>query len=766
MESTNATMILVREGFTAENADLLRNETLFHNANGYIGVRGCWEEGYPHGYDTIRGQYINGYYNSYPIQPEEWHIGFLREKHTMVNTFDTQTINLEIDGEPVDLFTGKVLSFRRTLDMKKGITRREFRWESPEGRILEAEITRMTSFEMLPLFTIEYRVRAVNFTGKLTVQSAQEGNVSNYFNQKDSRVAGEKRHHIDVQRVEMLPDETGLLVSSTTNSGLESACAVRHQVSVECEKQFHTSDTRIDYFMTMPLKQGEEVCVTKYTVMCDVRRYEQPAESAVSLLEQAVSRGLAYWYMRQTEYLDDFWNRSAIVLDGDEELNLSLNFSLYGLLQSAGKDGKSNIGAKGLSGEGYMGHYFWDTEMYMLPFFSLTQPELAKKLLGYRYSILNAARDNARRMGHPVGALFPWRTINGKECSYYYPAGGAQYHINGDISYAVIQYFLLTGDWDYMRQQGAEILFETARVWYDLGNFCDGRFEIHDVTGPDEYTCIVSNNYYTNVSAQYNLRWAKMVYEHLKKENQLADLEKRIGITEQEIEGFAKAAKQMYLVYDAKRDITPQDDSFLRKKRWELDTIPEGQGPLMQHNFLYHIYRYQICKQADAVLAHFLFEDAQKLSTMRNSFEYYEKITTHDSSLSRCIFSIMASKLQMEEKAYDYFSFSSKTDLLDTQKNTKDGIHTACMGGTYMAIVFGFLGLRIKDRGFFFTPRIPKQWKSCTLRLVLRDRLIEVSADANACRFTLLKGAPITLYVYGKAYKLNTELYVGREEDK
>ena len=300
MESTNATMILVREGFTAENADLLRNETLFHNANGYIGVRGCWEEGYPHGYDTIRGQYINGYYNSYPIQTEEWHVGFLREKHTMVNTFDTQTINLEIDGEPVDLFTGKVLSFRRTLDMKKGITRREFRWESPEGRILEVEITRMTSFEMLPLFTIEYRVRAVNFTGKLTVQSAQEGNVSNYFNQKDSRVAGEKRHHIDVQRVEMLPDETGLLVSSTTNSGLESACAVRHQVSVECEKQFHTSDTRIDYFMTMPLKQGEEVCVTKYTVMCDVRRYEQPAESAVSLLEQAESRGLAYWYMRQT----------------------------------------------------------------------------------------------------------------------------------------------------------------------------------------------------------------------------------------------------------------------------------------------------------------------------------------------------------------------------------------------------------------------------------------------------------------------------------
>lgn len=759
-------MILEKTGFPADNETLLTEETLFHNANGYLGVRGCWEEGYPEGFDTIRGQYINGYYDTYPIQPEEWHVGFLREKHTMVNTFDTQGIRLETDGEDLNLFTGEVLAFRRTLDMQRGVTVRWFRWRSPQGREWEVEITRMASFAMLPLFTIQYRVKPLNFSGKLCVHSTQEGNVSNYFNAKDSRVAGERRQHMAVSKVDVLPDETGLLVSYTVGSGLQVACAVGHQLPAGSVSRVQTKATGIQYDFAFQVTQGEWSELTKYTVLCDVRRFEQPAASADALLRQAMTRGMEHWYDCQMQYLKKFWEQSNIEIEGDEALNLSLHFSLYGLLQSAGKDGLSNIGAKGLSGEGYMGHYFWDTEMYMLPFFSLTQPEMAKKLLGYRYSILDAARDNAYRMGHPQGALFPWRTISGAESSYYYPSGGAQYHINGDIAYAVVQYYLLTGDWEYICRQGAEILLETARVWYDLGNFCDGRFEIHDVTGPDEYTCVVSNNYYTNLTAQYNLRWASKVYRRLKEEDRLADLETRIGIREEEIEGFDRAASQIVLVYDARLDINPQDDSFLRKKRWEVDTIPRGQGPLMQHYFLYHIYRYQICKQADTVLAHFLFEDAQAMSTMRNSFDYYEKITTHDSSLSRCIFSIMASKLDKMQKAYDYFSFSAKTDLENTQQNTKDGIHTASMGGTYMAIVFGFFGLRIKESGYFFAPRLPQRWSSCTLRLMLQNRLIELCGTAQNCRFTLLQGEPITLQVYGKAYELSSELSVSREEDQ
>lgn len=388
----------------------------------------------------------------------------------------------------------------------------------------------------------------------------------------------------------------------------------------------------------------------------------------------------------------------------------------------------------------------------------------ARKLLGYRYQILNQARENARRLGHSKGALFPWRTINGKECSYYYPSGGAQYHIIGDIAYGIIQYYLITGDWDYMAQQGGEIVMETARIWYDLGNFYQGKFHIHCVTGPDEYTCVVNNYYYTNLTAKHNLTWAKKLYEQFKQNGQLDRLKAKIGITEEEIRGFAEAADAMYLPYDKELDINPQDDSFLSKKRWDMASIPKDAGPLMHKNFLYHIYRFQVCKQADTVLAHFLFEDEQALSTIRNSFDYYEKITTHDSSLSRCVFSIIAAKLGDKEKAYQYFGFSSKIDINNSQKNTKDGIHTANMGGTYTAIVYGFLGLRVKEKGFFLNPLLPDEWKGICLDICLKGSRINLAVDKNICKITLKNQKPLDLYVCGKAYHLQDEITVNMNE--
>lgn len=756
--------IFEKEGFSSSEGELLLNETLFHNANGYIGVRGNFEEGYPQGSETIRGQYINGFYNTYKINPEEWHLGFIREKHTMVNVFDTQTMKLILDDETMDLFSGNVRDFSRKLDMKKGITTRSFIWESPKGKQVEIQIVRMTSFKMLPLFLIDYRIRPLNFSGTAKILSIQSGEVSNYFNLKDSRVAGEKRHHIQPEKVTVTGDGIGLICSKTVNSGLETVSAVKHICLSDHKAAYTCKDQAVETELTFGLTEGQEVRICKYTVICDSLRYDDAEKEALKLVRTASSRPAEEWYQSQEAYLNEFWEKAAIEIKGDEELNLSLHYNLYGLLQSVGKDVFCNIGAKGLSGEGYEGHYFWDTEMYMLPFFSLTQPDIAKNLLGYRYHILDKARENARRMGHEKGALYPWRTINGNECSYYYPSGGAQYHIIGDIAYGIIQYYLITGDWKYIEEQGAEIILETARVWYDLGNFYKGKFHIHCVTGPDEYTCVVNNNYYTNVNAKHHLLWAGKIYDRLKEEGKLKKLEDSIGITQEEIEGFKEAAEKMYLPYDEDLDINPQDDSFLSKKKWDIATIPQDQGPLMQHYFLYHIYRYQICKQADTVLAHFLFEDEQKLSTMGHSFEYYEKVTTHDSSLSRCIFGIMAAKLGMKEKAYEYFDFSSKMDICNSQKNTKDGIHTANMGGTYMGVVYGFLGLRVKEAGFFFQPILPDQWEKYSLRLVLRGNVIEITVDKKTCSFHLLKGDGLTLHVYGKAYKLEHGLTVQLEE--
>ena len=397
--------------------------------------------------------------------------------------------------------------------------------------------------------------------------------------------------------------------------------------------------------------------------------------------------------------------------------------------------------------------------MYMQPFFTLTNPEVSKNLVEYRYSTLDEARKNARILGHKKGAAYPWRTIRGRECSGYFPSGSAQYHISGDIAYSTVAYYLATGDLDFMAEKGAEIIFETARMWLDLGCWYKGTFQLHEVTGPDEYTCLVSNNYYTNLDAQYNLHWAVRLYNLLKEAGKLEPVAKKIGLEESEIAEFEKAEKAMYLPYDEELGINPQDDSFLHKAVWDFEHTPKDHYPLLLHYHPMYIYRYQVCKQADTVLAHFIFEDAQDIETIRKSFAYYEKVTTHDSSLSTCIYSIVASKLGLADKAYEYFGDSAKLDLFNTHQNTKDGIHTANMGGNYMAIVYGFGGFRLKESGAWFAPALPKQWDAYRFKLIYLGRHIQVEVNKDGTTFTLESGEPVELHVYGEKCVLENSLH-------
>jgi alpha,alpha-trehalose phosphorylase len=318
----------------------------------------------------------------------------------------------------------------------------------------------------------------------------------------------------------------------------------------------------------------------------------------------------------------------------------------------------------------------------------------------------------------------------GVECSGYYPSGTAQYHINGDIAQAAAFYYSATADLRFLEQEGTELLIETARIWSDLANLYDGKFHPNSVTGPDEYTCMINDNYYTNVCAKNNLRWAVKAFRLLQGQGLEAIVARRTGVTEEELTEFQNVADNMYLPYDKKLRINPQDDSFLQKKKWNFIGTPKEKYPLLLHFHPLHINRYQVCKQADTVLAHFLFEEEQDDETIRNTFLYYEKITTHDSSLSNSIFSIVASRLGLYEKAYDYFNVSAKMDLYYTQ-NTKDGIHTANMGGTYMAMVFGFAGLRIKEDGLFLRPALPEAWKGYSFKLFYHGCSFKISKSVH-----------------------------------
>ena len=756
---------LCTEDFSLDNQELLLGETLFHNANGYLGVRGCFEEGYPQGFSQVRGTYINGFYDfAYMGQAEKLH-GLVEEKQTILNVADTQTITLKLDGENFSMFEGKVIKSRRVLDMRKGITLREIWWESPEGRQVRIKITRMASFVDTSLFLVRYELEPLNFDGTAELVSVHKGDVRNFFDPNDPRVAGEEIQHILIGETW---EEAGAsyILSHTSKSGGTVCSAVKNAVEEPEQVEEHSLSLETGLVReTFRVKLVRKKCfrLLKYTVLCDSCHFTDPAGQAKEKLEALTAQPARTLYEDQERYLDRFWDTCEIDVYGDGELNRALTYNVYQLLQSVTKDRYGNIAAKGLSGEGYEGHYFWDTEMYILPFFTLTNREIAKNLIGYRYQILENAKENARQMGHKQGALYPWRTIMGSECSGYFPSGTAAYHISGDVAYSVVAYYLASGDLEFMEQCGAEIVAETARLWMDLGCWYQGKFHINEVTGPDEYTCMVNNNYYTNALAKYNLIWAARLYRRLKEAGKAGGLVERTGLTDGEAEAFVRTAKAVFLPYDEELGINPQDDSFLQKKLWDVSSIPEEEKPLLLHHHPLELYRYQVCKQADTVLAHFILEEEQDLETIRKSYAYYEKVTTHDSSLSSCIFSIMAARLGMVEKAYGYFGDSAKMDLYNTHKNTKDGIHTANMGGSYMGIVYGFGGLRIREQGLSLRPCLPKQWEGYHFRFLYEDSVIEVKASRETCAVTLLRGTEKEITIYDRPYVLRDRVEIPME---
>ena len=725
-----------------EEKEVNLHEALFSNANGYIGIRGNVEEGVPEDWNTMRGTYINGVYEIIPMKQAESLCNLIEKKQTMLNVADTQTICLKADGERFDLTKGNILENERILDMEQGITKRHVIWASPSGKEIELSVTRMTSFLIPSLFTIEYNVKALNFDGDIEIESYHIADVKNYSNPDDPRLGDDSGALLKVEVVKWREDMS-VAVSKTSVSEIVVASAVSHRLRLpgKAEISYGKEEGRTLYHVKAGVKAGEELSLIKYSTFSDSVREEDPEEFARTTLKDAMRGNLADIYKKQKEYVEEFFANSEMEIDGDEELGQAVNFNMYELFQSAPRDKYCSIAAKGLSGEGYEGHYFWDTEMYVAPFFILTNPELAKKILQYRYGILDKARENAALLGHKKGALYPWRTITGEECSGYFPSGTAAYHINGAIAYTILQYFFTTGDKDFMLEQGEEMLLETARLWLDVGNYDrKGRFVINEVTGPDEYTCMTDNNYYTNCCAAYNMSMAVAFAEEHSSNKKLKELLKKLEITSKELKEIKEAAEKMYLPYDEELGINPQDDSFLQKPVWDLKATPKEEFPLLLHYHPLHLYRYQVCKQADTVLSYFLFEDKQSKEVMKKSFEYYEKITTHDSSLSTCVFSIVASRLGMHKKAVEYFGDSIKLDLLNTHNNTKDGVHTANMGGCYMAIVNGFAGLRINKEGISVDPFMPEGWKKYSFKIKYRGSLLKFTVTKSGAICEVLKG--------------------------
>lgn len=749
--------------YELDNESLLVNESLLSLGNGYLGVRGNFEEGYPVDYKSIRGTYINAFHDETEISYGEKLYGFPETQQKVLNVIDAQTVQIYVDDELFSLFGGEVLSFERNLQMDAGFAERSVHWISPKGKQVKIHFRRLVSFVTKELFAIDIVVEPITRVEEVKIVSTINGDVTNFVDKDDPRIASghAKRLHVTDVRKE---GDLSIVKDTTYKTKLETACISSSEIKAE-QHEYSCEVTNTFIEETYTCTGNEPIQFTKYNIFTDTLRHgENLVDEGTVLLRQVKGKSFQELLADQKVYLDEFWNVSDIIIDGDQRVQEGIRFNLFQLLQSVGKDPASNIAAKGLSGEGYEGHYFWDTEIYIFPVFLLTHPEIAKNLLLHRYSILEHAKQRAKELGHEKGALFPWRTITGTESSAFFPAGTAQYHISADIAYSYVQFYLATKDEDFLKRYMAEVLFETARLWADTGHLQNGLFRIDAVTGPDEYTCIVNNNYYTNVMAKHNLLWAVKIYHLLQdtEADRLKKLASRLELTEAEVSGWQTAGENMYLPYDETLKINAQDDSFLQKGRWDLKTTPREKFPLLLNFHPLALYRYQVLKQADTVLAHFLLEDEQELETIKNSYDYYEEITTHDSSLSSCIHSIMASKLGYSEKAYSYFNEAARLDLDNTHKNTKDGLHMANMGGTWLGIVYGFGGLRSKETGLELSPVLPAEWNSFEFRVLYQGRLLKVHKNRESTVYKILKGDDLCIHHDGQPLllKCGTEFSV------
>ncbi len=743
-------------------------ETLFALSNGYLGMRGTFEEGTP---CIDPGNFVNGFYESWPIIYGEEAFGFAKTGQTIVNLPDLKIMRLFVDDEPFFLPTADLKQYERVLDLQSGTLRREILWQMASGILVAIKSERLVSFDQRHLAALSYEVTVLNAHAPVVISSEIVHHKTIRGSDGDPRHTRLFKEKVLTPECQKAENSRMVLGFQTHTSQMRLACGVDHDVASLCPHSW-TSDldeTQGKVVFTIDAQPETPVRITKYMTYHTSR--SAPVGDLVDRAERTLSRGKANGFdelhAAQRNYLDAFWRRSDVRIETDPqqaqrpaaEWQQAIHWNLFQLFQASVRAEGAGIPAKGLTGEGYEGHYFWDIEIYVLPFLIYTEPRIARNLLKFRHSMLPAARQRAREVNQK-GALFPWRTIAGDEASAYYAAGTAQYHINADIVYALKKYVAVTGDTDFLHREGAEILVETARLWRDLGFFSSskgGKFCIHAVTGPDEYNTVVDNNTFTNLMARENLRYAARTVGRLRREHSplYRELKDKTGLADDEIGQWQAAAENMYIPYHDELGIHPQDDSFLDRKDWDFEGTPLERYPLLLHYHPLVIYRHKVIKQADLLLAMFLLGNEFSAEQKRRNFDFYDRLTTGDSSLSVGIQSIVAAEVGDLPKTVEYARFAVLMDLADVGGNVSHGCHIASIGTTWMVLVYGFAGMRDDDGRISFSPRLIPGLTRLHFFLRIRSQLLEVEIRPEAVTYALAEGDELTFQHEGNEIRLS-----------
>ncbi|TLM87975.1 glycoside hydrolase family 65 protein [Pseudarthrobacter sp. NamE5] len=716
-------------------------ETLFALGNGHLGIRGAhWAAAD----SDLPGSFVNGLHEIWDIKHAENAFGFARTGQRILYIPDANNFTLIIDGEPLTLAESEVLDYRRSVDFSTGFYECRITWQCRSGAVVTTTERRAVGFASRGSLGISLEVatdRDISADVTSSVINRQDQPVEDH-SAHDPRRAG--RH---AGRV-LLPlrldggDGSLRLAWEAAESKQRVGLAVDHWTSSghqPFETRVDQDDSSVRYVLA--ISANEPFRLEKSVSYAAAAAAQDPSVDAAEVAEEGL-RSVGEIFAESEAHYREYWAVADIVVAGQPVLQQAIRWNLFQLAQATARAGVAGIPAKGVTGSGYEGHYFWDQEVYLLPYLTYTNPEGARQVLEFRHAILPEAKIRAKELSVD-GALFPWRTINGLEASAYYAAGTAQFHIAAAIAFATNRYVWATGDTAFRDGLGAELLIETARMWISLGFFGkDGLFHIHGVTGPDEYTAVVNDNLYTNVMARFNLR-AAAALEHA-------------GITQEERQLWEAAANRMHLPFDERMQVHSQDNDFMTLEPWDW-TTPRSKYPLLLHFHPLVIYRHQVLKQADTVLAMFLQWQDFSAEEKQRAFDFYDPLTTGDSTLSACVQGIMAAEVGYSREALEHFTNAAFIDLDDTHGNTIDGVHIASTGGVWSSLVNGFAGLRDQGPAPYFDPRLPAEWEGLAFHLKIRGRLLRVELDAGTITLTVQEGQALDVGVRGQLLTVGAE---------
>lgn len=742
---------IVEEGFTPENTRA--SESLFSIGNGAMGQRANFEEKYSG--STLQGSYVAGVYYPDKTRVGWWKNGYPEYFAKVINSTNWIGIDVEINGEQLDLSKCTVDEFRRVLNMKEGYLERTFICEMESGIKLAVSSKRFVSIANSELGAIRYSIKPLNSDATIKIQPYLDADVRN----EDSNY-GEKFWD-EVER--NAKGSEAYIVTKTKKLDFHVGHGMRYNIYLNGSR-YDFSPTTVDRdkyvgsHFSIDVNAGDELTVVKYAAVISSLNFEKGtfAKVIASLLDTAIGKGYDLMLKEQAEAWADIWVHSDITIEGDVAAQQAIRFNIFQLSQTyTGKDERLNIGPKGFTGEKYGGSTYWDTEAYCLPFYMITHGQkVARQLLLYRYKQLGKAIENAEKLGFSDGAaLYPMVTMNGEECHNEWEITFEEIHRNGAIAFAVYNYVRYTGDKAYLANFGLELLIAIARFWSQRVNLSKekGKYVMLGVTGPNEYENNINNNWYTNYVACWCMEYAAEVAEYVKSSEpeKYANLMSKISFIEKdELTKWKEIRENMYFPFDEKLGIFLQQEGYMDKEQILVKDLDPKHRPINQKWSWDRILRSCFIKQADVLQGLYFFEDRFDIDTIRRNFEFYESRTVHESSLSPCVHSVQAALIGDIEKAYELYLRTSRLDLDDYNREVKEGLHITSMAGTWISIVEGFGGMRVRDNKLNFKPLIPEQWKSYSFKVWFRENLLKVNVTSQAVTITNEEGPSITVAVY------------------